>query len=300
MHTYMTKKQIKIGSCLAGICIVLLGVGCLKPAKYYTNFFDIGTIAQFSLGGTAPTNAWIAVQNTPTDYTIMVNLATPKPLTKDVVITLALDTADFNQQLASGGYTLLPDSDYTVPSWTVTIPAGQDSGTFHIQISSAKLGATLGSILPLHIVDASGIPISTNYGYGFWLVQNGNPYVGLYHSVGYRKEVGVTFVIDQDKYLYYADTTGGAYPANTVIGQAGDAVTYIDYGIGMDLTVDPATNLVTVSSDPFEGASGKIPLSNMGVCQYDPVHKVFTLNYSYINAYGNTDTLQEVMTWKPL
>jgi len=38
----------------------------------------------------------------------------------------------------------------------------------------------------------------------------------------------------------------------------------------------------------------------MGVCQYDPVHKVFTLNYSYINAYGNTDTLQEVMTWKPL
>ena len=107
-------------------------------------------------------------------------------------------------------------------------------------------------------------------------------------------------MIDQDKYLYYADTTGGAYPANTVIGQAGDAVTYIDYGIGMDLTVDPATNLVTVSSDPFEGASGKIPLSNMGVCQYDPVHKVFTLNYSYINAYGNTDTLQEVMTWKPL
>ena len=296
----MTKKQITTVSCLVLLCAGLGTPGCLKPAKYYTDFFDIGTIAQFSQGGPTPANAWITVQGTPTDYTIMVNLAAPKPASKDIVFTLAIDTADFNQQLASAGYSILPDSDYTVPSWTVTIPAGQDSGTFHIQVSSAKLGPNLGFILPLHIVNASGVPISSNFGYGFWLVQNGNPYVGLYHSVGYRKEVGVTFTINQDKYLYYADTTGGMYPANTVIGQAGDAVTYIDYGIGMDLTVDPSTNLVTVTSDPYEGASGKIPLTNMGVCKYDPVNRIFTLNYSYVNAYGNTDTLQEIMTWQPL
>lgn len=282
------------------LAILLPGVSCLKPAKYYTNFSDVSAIAQFSLGGNSVTNAWITVQSTPTDYTLMVNIAAPNPLGKAVTLTLALDTADFNAQLAGNDYTILPDDDYTVPTWQVTIPAGQDSGTFHIQINSAKLGSNTGFILPLHITDASGVPISSNFGYGFWLVQNGNAYTGLYHSVGYRKEVGKTFIINQDKYLYYADTTGGLYPPNTVIAQAGDDVTYIDYGIGMDLTVDPSTNLVTVTSDPYQGASGKIPLNNMGVCQYDPVNRVFTLNYSYINAYGNTDTLQEILTYKPL
>lgn len=289
-------KQTKI---LIGL-LCFLGAGCLKPAKYYTDFSDIGSIAQFSLGGATPSNAWITVLDTPTDYPIMVNIAAPKPLGKAVTFTVALDTADFNHQLASAGYQLLPDSDYTVSSWTVTIPAGQDSGAFHIKVNSTKLGSNLGCILPLHVVDAQGVPISSNFGYGFWLVQNGNAYVGMYHSFGYRKEVGVTFTINQDKYLYYADTTAGMYPANTVIGQAGDAVTYTDYGIGMDLTVDPVTNLVTVASDPYQGASGKIPLTNMGVCKFDPVNRVFTLNYSYVNAYGNTDTLQEIMTWQPL
>jgi hypothetical protein len=282
------------------IILCCLLQACLKPAKYYTDFSDIGTIAQFSLGGPTPANAWITVLDTPTDYTLNVNLASPHPAGKDVTITLALDTADFNAQLAGNGYTLLPDSDYTITTWQVTIPAGQDTGTFHIHVSSTKLGTNTGFILPLHITDAQGIPISSNFGYGFWLVQNGNTYCGLYHSVGYRKEVGVTFNINQDKYLYYADTTAGLYPPNTVIAQAGDAVTYIDYGIGMDLTVDPVTNLVTVTSDPYQGASGKIPLSNMGVCTFDPVNRVFTLNYSYVNAYGNTDTLQEILTWKPI
>jgi hypothetical protein len=280
--------------------LLLADSGCLKPANYYTNFSAINPIAQFSMGGNTLTNAWITVQSGTTEYPINVNVAYPNPLNKPTTFTLALDTADFNSQMAPNGYAILPDSLYSVKSWTVTVPAGQDTGTFYIEVNSAKLGANTNFVLPLHIVSASGIAISNNFGYGFWLVRNGNAWTGMYHSVGYRKEVGVTFTINQDKYLYYADTTGGLYPANTVIAQAGDQVTYIDYGIGMDLTVDPATNLVTVTSDPYQGASGKIPLNNMGVCQYDPVNRVFTLNYSYVNAYGNTDTLQEVLTYKPL
>ena len=278
----------------------LLAGSCLKPAKNYTDFSDISPIAQFSLGGNSVTSAWLTVQDTPTDYTIMVNVAYPNPVSKATTFTLALDTADFNQQLAPNGYALLPAADYTVPSWTVTIPAGQDSATFHVRISSALVGSNTNFILPLHIVDASGLLISANFGYGFWNVANGNAYTGLYNDIGYRKTEGQTFIINQQKYLYYADTTGALYPPNTVIGQAGDYVTYIDYGIGMDLTVNPANNQVTMTSDPYQGASGKIPLNSMGVCQWDPVNRVFTLNYNYVDAYGNTDTLQEVLTWQPL
>jgi hypothetical protein len=131
-----------------------------------------------------------------------------------------------------------------------------------------------------------------------------NPYVGLYHSVGYKKDVGVITNINQDKYLYFADPNPalglGYVGTNTVIGQAGDDVTYIDYGIAMDLTVDPVSDTVAVTSDPNQGARGKIPLFNNGPCVYDPSAKTFTLNYAYVNAYGNTDTLYEVLTWKPL
>jgi hypothetical protein len=123
--------------------------------------------------------------------------------------------------------------------------------------------------------------------------------VGLYHSTGYKSDVGVITNINEDKYLYYADTTGGAYPPNTVIARAGDDVTYIDYGIAMDLTVDPVSDTVAVTSDPHQGAGAKTALFNNGPCVYDPVKKTFTLNYAYVNAYGNTDSLHEVLVWKP-
>jgi len=41
-------------------------------------------------------------------------------------------------------------------------------------------------------------------------------------------------------------------------------------------------------------------LFNNGTCVYNPSTKTFTLNYAYVNAYGNTDSIYEVLTWIPL
>ncbi len=123
-------------------------------------------------------------------------------------------------------------------------------------------------------------------------------------SVVYKLDAGVVTQIDEDKHFYFADPNPalglGYVGNNTVIGQAGDDVTYIDYGIAMDLTVDPVSDTVAVPSDLNQGARGKIPLFSNGTCVYDPVARAFTLNYAYLNAYGNTDSLHEVLTWKPL
>lgn len=282
--------------------IVLLTDSCVKTAPNYTNFAALSPIAELYTGGPAINNAWIATQATPTDYTIEVNLASPNAAATPIVVTLALDTADFNAMNDSTGnlYTLLPDSTYTVPDWKVTIAKGEHLASLHIEVNSSRMNSGFLYILPLKITDASGVTVSGNFGYGYWLVGPGNQWVGLYHSNGYKKDVGVITTINEDKYLYYADTTGGAYPANTVIARAGDDVTYIDYGIAMDLIVDPASDTVQVVSDPNQGARGKIGLFNNGTCVYDPVKKAFTLNYAYVNAYGNTDSLQEVLTWRPL
>lgn len=287
--------------------VAVISGSCVKTAPNYTNFSDISPIAELFTGGPTINFAYIATQSTPTDYTIEVNLASPDPAAKAIAVMLAIDTAAFNEMNDSLGdiYSLVPTNVYTVPNWTVTIAAGQNLVSFHIEVNSSLLNSSNMYILPLKIVNASGTTISGNFGYGFWQIMSSNPYVGLYHSVGYKKDVGVITNINQDKYLYFADPNNPANDppyvgTNTVIGQAGDDVTYIDYGIAMDLTVDPVSDTVLVTSDLNQGARGKIPLFNNGPCVYDPVKKTFTLNYAYVNAYGNTDTLYEVLTWKPL
>lgn len=274
---------------------------CVKTNPNYTNFSDVHPIAEFYLGGPAINTAYIASQSTPTDYTIDVNLASPNPASQPITVTLAIDTADFNRMNDSVGdiYTLLPDSVYTVPSWKVTIAKGQHLASLHIEVQSSMLNNTNLFILPLKITDASGITISGNFGNGYWLVAEGNAWVGLYHSTGYKSDVGVITNINEDKYLYYADPALG-YAANTVIARAGDDVTYTDYGVAMDLTIDPVSDTVAVTSDVNQGAGVKTALFNNGTCVYDPVKKTFTLNYAYVNAYGNTDSLHEVLVWKPL
>ena len=286
------------------VALVFL-VACVKTAPNYTDFSDIKPIAELFTGGPTVNLAYIATQSTPTDYTIEVNLASPNAASKPIPVTLALDTADFNEMNDSLGdiYTLLPASFYTVANWTVTIDTGH-LASLHVEVNSSLLDTNHLYVLPLKIVSAPGLTISGNFGNGYWQMIAANPYVGLYHSVGYKKDVGVITNINQDRYLYFADPNPvlglGYVGMNTVIGQAGDDVTYIDYGIAMDLTVDPASDTVAVTSDPNQGARGKIPLFNNGACVYDPVAKVFTLNYAYVNAYGNTDSIHEVLTWKPL
>jgi hypothetical protein len=288
------------------IVIVLVAGSCVKTAKNYTNFSDISPIAELYTGGPTVNLAYIATQSGTTDYTIEVNLASPDSAWKALPVTLAVDTADFNElnDSLSDIYTLLPSSMYTVENWTVTIPKGQHLGSLHVEVNSSMLDSNHMYVLPLKITAAPGLTISGNFGNGYWQMIAANPYVGLYHSVGYKLDVGVVTQINEDKYLYFADPNPalglGYVGNNTVIGQAGDDVTYIDYGIAMDLTVDPVSDTVAVTSDLNQGARGKIPLFNNGTCVYDPVARVFTLNYAYVNAYGNTDSLHEVLTWKPL
>jgi hypothetical protein len=288
------------------IVIVFVAGSCVKTAKDYTNFSDIKPIAELFTGGPAVNLAYIATQSGTTDYTIEVNLASPDSAWQALPVTLAVDTADFNEMndSLSDIYTLLPSSMYTVADWTVTIAKGQHLGSLHVEVNSSMLDSNHMYVLPLRIVSAPGLTISGNFGNGYWQMIAANPYVGLYHSVGYKVDVGVVTQINEDKYLYFADPNPalglGYVGRNTVIGQAGDDVTYIDYGIAMDLTVDPVSDTVAVTSDLNQGARGKIPLFNNGTCVYDPVARVFTLNYAYVNAYGNTDSLHEVLTWKPL
>src|SRR5258708_1037945 len=308
MRKYITSSTTRRGHHLPAfllLAVLLPGLFTgywVKMKPNYTNFSDLDPVAEFYLGGPAINTAYIAAQSTPTDYTIDVNLASPDPASQPITVTLALDTVDFKRMNDSVGdiYTLIPDSVYTVPSWKVTIVKGQHLASLHIQVNSSKLNSGNLFILPLKITDASGTTISASFGNGYWLVAEGNAWGGLYYSTGYKSDVGVVTNINEDKYLYYTETTNGAYPPNIVIARAGDNVTYTVYGVAMDLTIDPVSDTVAVTSDLKQGAGVKTALFNNGTCIYDPVKKTFTLNYAYVNAYGNTDSLHEVLVWKPL
>jgi hypothetical protein len=125
------------------IVVVVIAGSCVKTASNYTNFSDIKPIAELFTGGPTVNLAYIATQSGTTDYTIEVNLASPDSAWQALPMTLAVDTADFNEMNDSLGdiYTLLPASMYTVANWTVTVAKGQHLGSLHVEVNSSMLGS---------------------------------------------------------------------------------------------------------------------------------------------------------------
>jgi len=81
-------------------------------------------------------------------------------------------------------YTLLPDSVYTVPNWKVTIPKASTWLLYTYRSTVPCLANGNLFICRSKSPTLSGVTISANFGNGYWLVAEGNAWVGLYHSNG--------------------------------------------------------------------------------------------------------------------
>ena len=155
------------------IATVLLLSSCLKENEdTYFDFASVGTLVEI------PLSAYVAKQSkkvqtqeytasaTPTDLPVVVNIASPQPLSKTLNVALGVNADDalgkFNT--ANGtAYILLPTDAYSVASLTTSIPAGQRLGTVTFKINTAVVNKTVTNyVLPVSIVDGGGEKIS-NY-----------------------------------------------------------------------------------------------------------------------------------------
>jgi len=240
-------------------------------------------------------------------YDVVVNYTGSEDAPNDIPITIGINptaVADYNTEQHT---TLEPmqnaPSLFTLPT-SVTIPKGQRMAkiTLTFKPQSFDLSKTYGLALRL---TSSTVPSSGNFGTIILAINAKNPYDGLYkQTAGYiqRYISGVPTTIAADNLngllKFNPDIAATTINSNTIQlsglrwgdGGTGSASSSGVAGIdNLRLTVDPATNLVTMS------ALGNTTLKNVvgAVNKYDPATKTFTLNFDW-NPTGNK---REIRDW---
>ena len=227
------------------------------------------------------------VSSTAQLYPIDLNIASPNVLPYDVTVNIIEDPNGIQKYIAiqeaagdSTQYVAPPASAYSFPA-QVVIPKGTRIGTINVSLITSGLDLTQSYILPLTIsnVTPSSVIISGNFGSKYLKIAPKNLLDGVYSEVGVFTRLGVSRAIEASSPTKSLSTVN----ANTVATYLADITSYPIY-----LTVN-ADNTVTITPQ------GNTPtLSFPGPNTYDPVNKIFTLNYSYS---GGTSTGTEQLTY---
>lgn len=170
--------------------------GCLKDNSQpdFTKNKPVIELPIGSSSGNAAANsisASFTVSNTPADYLVWVNYAAPDANSKDVTVTLSVDTAAVTQfnKVNGKNYTLLPTAGYTLSSSKITIPAGQRKAQFPVKINTAALDPTKTYAFPLTITDGGGFTISANFARLITIIALKNKWDGIYTVTGTMTDV---------------------------------------------------------------------------------------------------------------
>jgi hypothetical protein len=156
----MIKSIIKFRGMVALPFILLAVSSCMKNSKYNVDFTTVGAsvdipLAASNANGIVPFT-FSAGSNT---FPVYVDMASPAVLSKATTLTLAIDTAFLNAYNTSNGtsYTLLPDSDYSATTFSLSIPAGQrlDSVIVTFNLSKIDTDPSISYVLPFTITQAS-------------------------------------------------------------------------------------------------------------------------------------------------
>jgi hypothetical protein len=280
MKNMNINKSIKIFGAMAIIAASL--TGCLKDDDYDNGVIQSNRTSgnlikpiELKISATDNTNfATVSVDNSPNDTTsdfVPVVLATAEPAAQDIHVTLELDNTlvdDYNN--ANGAAYAVPAADmYEFPSMEVTIPKGSNSGYLQIKYSKPDfIGADWAFGFKIASVQEQGYTVSGNFGQGVVSLAIKNKYDGIYKGSGVM--VHPSFpgnYANKDEVMTTSGTNSVLlYPLNTTVL----------FGVDVNITIDPATNLCSLESasvvlDPYDAAKN----------YYDPDTKTFYLDFGY-------------------
>jgi hypothetical protein len=280
----MTKNNI-----LKGIVPLLLAtilVSC-KDSYVQPDFTKVTPVVELPVpslagnGGGNSMSASFSIQSAPSDYFIYVNYAAPDANATDVGVTLAVDTATLGKFNRTNGtsYPLLPAADYSLNN-SIAIPAGQRKVEYHIKFNTSLIDPSATYALPLKIVNASGATISGNFGTLVLLIGVKNIYDGTYTIKG---QIARNSATGPDTNLGGFLKSGLTTKVGTLTATSASFTQYWKDGStvggidGLYLTVNPATNAVTIAS------TGNATLKNTAGynSRYDPATKTFYLAFDW-------------------
>ena len=234
-------------------------------------------------------------------YTFLVNIATDALPTEDITVSLAVDAAavtTYNTNYTKS-YKSFPTVALVTP--TLTIAAGHRNGYVTAKVWGADaLNACDNYIAAISIASAktaSGkdIPIASNMKSYLLSLPISNPYAGDYRCLGYRQHptLGI-FPVDKTETASTVDCKTikksgmGDYPYDVKIEITANTIVVggtTCYKVNVD-TIDPATgdpvSSGTGMETTFTGTASQVPVPvTNDVNYYNPVTKVFVLNYFY-------------------
>jgi hypothetical protein len=151
---------------------------CLKDTPNYIQVSGSAPIIEFGLspanGIFGPiTYAGDTAASPVIDTAIALVVASPQVLTKDVTITVAVDSSQVAayDSANAASFTMMPANLYSLTSTTITIKAGYRVGRIPVTINFPAFPPTHNYALPLKITDGDGLIISANSGTFMWLFQ---------------------------------------------------------------------------------------------------------------------------------
>ena len=158
--------KTKIVTSAFAIGLLLFFSSCLKNNKYYIDLTKGAANIELPLAAVyanQPFALALKTVDTPSTYYVYVNVASPHKLGTAVTATLGLDSAFLNTYNADSlaadtnyiPFTVLPDSCYTISSWTLTVPANQRQAYATIKIYTSKISGSGNYVLPFTITSSS-------------------------------------------------------------------------------------------------------------------------------------------------
>jgi hypothetical protein len=271
------------------ICLLALGglalttSSCLKSSDTYVDFSKAGTLVELPLAGYGPNadgDKFVFLSYAATlpsvENPVVVNVASPKPLSTALDVTLKVDDAaltSYNVKHATT-YSLLPATAYSIANLKVNIPANQRTANLAVTLKPNMItDFSKQYVLPITIVDASGQKIS-NYRTVYYVVGVKNAYDGKYTVTGSAVREGDPVLSGPFAAQEFSLITAGPYAVDmskTAVWASGSGIG----GIGpFRLTLNPTTNAITVT----DAVNAAVVNNPDGINKYDPATKTFQIS----------------------
>lgn len=208
----------------------------------------------------------------------------PEDITVNVGLGSSAKIAEYNED-QDEHYELTNPVGYTLPTTSVVIKKGETKATFNVVFKPLAFTQPT-SVLPLTITSSSSGIISGNFSTILLAVSAKNIYDGVYSVSGniFRNSASGPDLSLGGNYNSGVTTNLVTLSQNsvrlTVQWKDGSNAGGVD---GTSMTIDPATNLVTVKS------SGNASLKNTvgKINSYDPATKTFTVAFDWGAAPSN-------------
>jgi hypothetical protein len=246
------------------------------------------------------TNSWVEAASS--DFPITVRYTGAHTAPEDIVVTIEVDPSLITTYNAQNDthFETLPSNLYSFPT-TVTIPKGGKEVVLPVTLKTNQFGFDKEYALPLKIASVSTGIISGNFGKAVFGVAARNIYDGVYDVVS-----GTVTRYTAPGVVENPTTLGGSLAGNpdvslstingTTLAVSGHQWARSGGGIGgidnLRLTIDPATNQVTMS------ALGNATLTNWAGKDnyYDPATRTFHLAFRW-NPAGATREYEIVLKY---